>query len=356
MLDNLTLGILVGGMSSRMGKDKAWLQYGQLSFVEQLVGILSPLGTVCLSAAARQQEQFAKLGLPVVYDKNDNLGPLSGIKSLLNYSKTDWCFVCAVDMVRLEANLVRFLYEFCSSDYDCICLKVADKVEPLCAIYNKSALLVLEKQLELRDLKLQNLLTRLSTKYVSLEWSCFSNECLTNVNTPADYAALLRNKPKVFCICGVKNSGKTTLICNLLPLFKRAGYRVSVIKHDGHSFVVDYPDTDTARFTVAGADKSLIYDSQHYAVLGNESIQIERMVKLCDNSDFVIIEGLKDSHWPKIEVVRSKISGELVSEQQNLLAVVTDVPELQELPLPSFQLQAYEKLYNFILTKQMLLQ
>ena len=43
----------------------------------------------------------------------------------------------------------------------------------------------------------------------------------------------------------VKNSGKTTLICRLLEIFKDKGLKVAVLKHDGHDFVPDVPGTDT---------------------------------------------------------------------------------------------------------------
>lgn len=54
-------------------------------------------------------------------------------------------------------------------------------------------------------------------------------------------------QPFVFAISGYKNSGKTTLICRLIPELKRRGYRVAVIKHDGHDFVGDVPGTDSFR-------------------------------------------------------------------------------------------------------------
>ena len=51
-----------------------------------------------------------------------------------------------------------------------------------------------------------------------------------------DSSPLKKNTPFIFAISGYKNSGKTTLITKLIPELKQRGYRVAVIKHDGHDF------------------------------------------------------------------------------------------------------------------------
>lgn len=61
------------------------------------------------------------------------------------------------------------------------------------------------------------------------------------------------NDPRIIAICGTKNSGKTTLITRLLPVLTGKGYKVAVIKHDGHDFACDVPGTDSYRFTENGA-------------------------------------------------------------------------------------------------------
>ncbi len=48
-----------------------------------------------------------------------------------------------------------------------------------------------------------------------------------------------KNKPYVVAISGVKNSGKMTFIEKLIPILKKAEYKVGTIKHDGHDFDCD---------------------------------------------------------------------------------------------------------------------
>ena len=61
----------------------------------------------------------------------------------------------------------------------------------------------------------------------------------------------------VLAVCGWKNSGKTTLVEELLPVLRRKGLAVSVIKHDCHGIDVDRPGKDSHRFFAAGADVAL---------------------------------------------------------------------------------------------------
>ena len=56
---------------------------------------------------------------------------------------------------------------------------------------------------------------------------------------------IMKDRPAVVAVSGVKNSGKTTLIIEMLPYLTEKGLRVAVIKHDGHSFEPDPVCTDT---------------------------------------------------------------------------------------------------------------
>ena len=71
-------------------------------------------------------------------------------------------------------------------------------------------------------------------------------------------------QPAVLAVSGVHNSGKTTLLEKLLPLLRRRGLKVGVIKHDGHDFTPDVPGTDSFRLREAGADGVAVYSSQRY--------------------------------------------------------------------------------------------
>lgn len=342
------IGILAGGKSSRMGQEKALLKYGQNTFLEHMVKKLSPLGEVIVSARQEQRLPYID-NCRLVYDLYEGCGPLAGIASVLTTSSCCWNYICAVDMPKLSKDIVAYLQEFCSSDYDCVCLTVAEQAQPLCAFYRKDILPVVETQLKVKDYKLQHLLGKLRTKYVDIERSCFDAACLANINTTEEYVKLIKLGPKVFCVSGLKNTGKTTLICNLLPLFINDGYKVTVIKHDGHDFEIDHPSTDTAKFSVAGAEQSIIFSAKKYAIMGNKAVAIEELLQYCQACDYVIIEGLKNSAYPKIEVMRGQITNVPICDDKTVLALVVDNPMCVTSVKPVYDSQEYQKLYKLLL-------
>ena len=130
----------------------------------------------------------------------------------------------------------------------------------------------------------------------------------------------------VIAVSGVKNSGKTTLIEGVLPHLSAAGLRVAVVKHDGHSFQPEPPDTDTGRLLAAGAWGAAIFDGEKYKVVRREVVDEAALIAQFPEADLVLLEGFKGSGWPKIEVVRGAVSSAPVCDPATLLALVTDLP------------------------------
>ena len=108
------------------------------------------------------------------------------------------------------------------------------------------------------------------------------------------------NMPPVFCISGEKNSGKTTLIEQVVAILAARGWRVAVIKHDGHSFAPDVAGTDTRRFFDAGAAGTAVYDGEKYMLVKRESLDEQQLFKAFADADLILIEGLKGSSYPKL--------------------------------------------------------
>ena len=131
----------------------------------------------------------------------------------------------------------------------------------------------------------------------------------------------------MIAVCGIKNSGKTTLIESLVSCLKARGKRVAVIKHDGHDFSCDLPGTDSARFSEAGAYGVAVFSAErifvHKAGCGEDEHVLSA---LFPEADIILIEGLKDSEYPKIEVIRSGVSSVPASNPKGRFLIVTDHP------------------------------
>ena len=137
---------------------------------------------------------------------------------------------------------------------------------------------------------------------------------------------MMMNRPVIVAVSGVKNSGKTTLITQMLPFFSATGLRTAVIKHDGHSFQPDPPDTDTGRFMAAGALGTAIFDGEICKVIRRQTVTEEALIAQFPEADLILLEGFKNSAWPKLELVRSGNSDCPVCSRGTLLALVTDLP------------------------------
>jgi molybdopterin-guanine dinucleotide biosynthesis protein B len=111
---------------------------------------------------------------------------------------------------------------------------------------------------------------------------------------------LPKKKQLVFAISGYKNSGKTTLIIRTLPILRSMGYRLAVIKHDGHDFCGDVPGTDSYRMKEAGAYGTAVFSDHRYLVQKEqEKPQISQLLRAFPEADIVLLEGMKDSDFPK---------------------------------------------------------
>ena len=145
-----------------------------------------------------------------------------------------------------------------------------------------------------------------------------------------------RRKVTVCAVCGVKNSGKTTLIERLIREYAARGVRIAVIKHDGHDFTCDVPGTDSSRFCEAGACGTAVFSNNRIFVHRLETAReddrekwetekVEELASLFPDADLILVEGLKNTALPKIEVVRKGISDAPVSNPDGRFLVVTDL-------------------------------
>lgn len=124
-----------------------------------------------------------------------------------------------------------------------------------------------------------------------------------------------QKKQRILAVSGVKNFGKTTLITKLLTELKKRGLEVAVIKHDGHDFQADVPDTDSWKYAQAGACGTCVFSEQKYMVIKYMSaLSTEKLIQTFPEADVILLEGVKYSEYPKIEVIRRRNSSKSVCD------------------------------------------
>lgn len=147
----------------------------------------------------------------------------------------------------------------------------------------------------------------------------------------------------ILSIVGWHNAGKTTFLERLIAELKQRGLRVATIKHTGGHFEMDHEGTDTFRYAQAGSDIVVISGQKGYALLARVERELsldEIVAQLPDDVDIILTEGFKRDPLPKIEIRRQGIATTPVAENGQLLAVVTDIPDLgHEANVPIFSFE-----------------
>ena len=138
-------------------------------------------------------------------------------------------------------------------------------------------------------------------------------------------------KQSIIVICGVKNSGKTTLVTKLIPKFTSLGYKVATIKHDGHDFDADVEGTDTYKHKKSGAYGTAVFSKNKFMVVKEQKETNEsELISLFPEADVIFLEGFKKTIYPKIEIIRKGNSSESVCNTENLIAIASDIENINE--------------------------
>lgn len=140
----------------------------------------------------------------------------------------------------------------------------------------------------------------------------------------------LRDIPRIH-IVGRKNSGKTTLVCDLVSEFTLRGLHVATIKHTHHHHELDTPGKDSHKHRGAGAAGVGILSPQMTAAFvpvdraENESDRYHRFHVLFNDCDVILVEGDLQTSAPRLEVWRNA-TGEppYASADEGIFAVVSD--------------------------------
>lgn len=127
---------------------------------------------------------------------------------------------------------------------------------------------------------------------------------------------------------GWHDSGKTTLVTQVVSELKRLGYRVAVIKSSNDTGIqFDTPGTDTFMHKEAGADSvMLVAPDQMVLQTQNSGLSLRTLAhRYFPDADIVIGEGFKTARKiPKIEVLRNR-DQKLRDEVHGVIAVATDL-------------------------------
>ena len=178
--------LLAGGCSRRMGKDKSSIRYAGTTQPELAAELLrSRCAEIFLSLRKGQNNATGLENLNVIHDRWESAGPLVGILSAMTeHPAAAWlviaCDLPFLDRITLDNLLAQRdptkIATAYRSSYD-------GKPEPLCAIYEAHAHLVLEDFFA-NDIRCPRKIL-MQTEPLLLD--PVNPRALDNVNTPKDY-------------------------------------------------------------------------------------------------------------------------------------------------------------------------
>lgn len=213
--------VTAGGRSSRMGRDKAFLEIGSRTMIEYVIEALRPVtSSVALIANSNEYKRF---GLPIFADTNSGIGPLEAIRTALANSSTPLVVLAGCDMPFLTSELFSLLLEIANAPqtpasdsnplptdtniqtpdlpFAVIPLNEAGKPEPLCAVYSTKALPMVSNLIACGIRKVSLLFEQIPSRFVSFEEIKYlqnSDFLFKNINTPQDFEGTIKKNIQKF--------------------------------------------------------------------------------------------------------------------------------------------------------------
>ncbi|HTH50305.1 MAG TPA: molybdenum cofactor guanylyltransferase [Pyrinomonadaceae bacterium] len=136
--------ILIGGRSTRFGRDKAFVEFKGETLAGRVARVVqSAFPDRAIHFVAASENQFGSkikdLEWPVVYDRRSGFGGWSAVDAALTNSRSEWTLVLACDLPFVTPELLRSLANEESDDVDAVVPRQTDgRLQPLCAFYRTS--------------------------------------------------------------------------------------------------------------------------------------------------------------------------------------------------------------------------
>lgn len=375
------LVLLCGGLSTRMGTNKAFLPFGEYTLMEYQVRRFRPnFEKIYLSVPKMTDfwmQLAARLNCTAIPDCVEKIGPLGGLYSCLSAVTEELLFFTPVDAPFTSTNAALTIcqtleqtIETNPSKYACVLKHPTRGMQPLSAAYAKTCLPVIGHMIQAENYRLRQLLT---PEHTVISDILVPQEHFYNMNDmPSYYHALqmlAEKQPALFppdfisqsdqpipyvSFSAKSGTGKTTYLEKLVACLKEKGLRIALIKHDAHGFELDQPGKDSYRLRKAGVDTMILCGPDQTARLENHTAgepSLHQLISSMKDADLILIEGYKFGSQPKIQLLRKGYSETPVGNPENTIAYVADFP-YDPVPsdLPVFALNDPQDLAEYLVS------
>jgi molybdopterin-guanine dinucleotide biosynthesis protein A len=187
----LTIAVLAGGKSQRMGQDKSIMTFQGEVLIRRVLNRLAGLANEVMVIAPRNHE-YLSLGVMVEPDILPGCGPLGGLYTALIRSSNQEVALIACDMPFVNPGLLLHQLDILLSDNVDVVVPSSEKgLEPLHAIYRKdTSLPAVKKALDSGERRLVSWFPNVKVRILTqIETNSFDPWGLMflNINTPEEF-------------------------------------------------------------------------------------------------------------------------------------------------------------------------
>ena len=186
MSPTVTVQIMAGGQSRRMGRDKAEVPLGGTTLLDRALSLWTGWGEV-LQVSVGETPRLLPPGVPSVRDNYPLRGPMGGLEAGLALCRTDYLLLTAVDSPFLTPAHARVLLDGAEGADACV-FSLNGKMQPLFGLYSPRCLPAVRALLEEGEGKMGLLLRRVETRCLPTE----DRAAFRNLNTPEELAEAQR--------------------------------------------------------------------------------------------------------------------------------------------------------------------
>lgn len=179
--------VLVGGQSSRMGSNKAFLNYHGTTQIEHITTLLAKF---CNKVYVSAKHKTDYSNYQVIEDKFSFESPLNGILSAFNHSPNQSWLVVACDMPFIDEQNIEHLLTHRKPEKLATCYKnKTEKPEPLFCVWEANCYPKLVVFQQTGNFSPRSFLMSNAVQMISPE----NNKVLLNVNTLEEYNKIKEN-------------------------------------------------------------------------------------------------------------------------------------------------------------------
>jgi molybdenum cofactor guanylyltransferase len=186
--------VLAGGQSSRYGQLKMFeLFAGQPLYKHSLIALQkNQLQPLIIATNASLQSKFVEEKVQWIIEKQPHQGPLFALQNIMtNFPDVEWFFVVASDMPFIHADFIQTMLTFIDDRYDAIVPKQDSRLQPLAALYRRSALPIANQLVQQNKRSMKVLLEQLQVCYVPFEEE---SSTFININSQQDWHQTFERK------------------------------------------------------------------------------------------------------------------------------------------------------------------